>query len=356
METRKEGSALPPWLPVGLLQAGQIFAGRYRVEGLLGGGWSSQVHEAVNIVDGRKVAIKAFHRQLLPSAGAVKRFEFVMRAERRVNGPHVANTLEAGIDPQTQIPFIITEFLSGETLESAVRRKGPMGARKMVECMRQIAAGLEVGHAKLDRAAPEQGPIVHGNLKPSTIFLERQQNGPPVVTLLDFGLAEALERSRDAGGRGGLGPPAYTAYEQICGYAVTPRADVWAYALVAFFVMTGHHYWCAANGDLDDARRRRELFDEVLNRRLVPPSFRVRELGVDVRVPPKFDAWFARCLEREPELRFDSARAAFDELERAFQPRGAWLVHLLVARTRWAVASLVVGLAVLITLVLAGRF
>jgi hypothetical protein len=333
METHGEGPALRPWLPVALLQPGQIFAGRYRVVTLLGGGCTSQVHEAVSSLDGRKVAIKVFDRQLLPSPGAVKHFEFVMSAERRVSGPHVLTTLEAGVDAETQLPFVVTELLSGESLESAVKRRGRMGTRRLLECMRQLAVGLAT---------------IHGNLKPGGIFVERQANGSPLVTILDFGLAEALRRSRDANGRGGLGPPTYTAYEQICGFPVTPRSDVWAFALIAFFLMTGHHYWYAANADLDDARRRRELFDEILNRRVVPPSFRARELGVDVQAPPRFDAWFATCLEREPEARFAGAQAAFHELERAFRPEGAG--HPWVTRMRWAIASLVLGLALVITL------
>jgi serine/threonine protein kinase len=354
METRRERNALQPWVPIALLRPGQIFAGKYRIEALLGGGSSSQVHEAVDVQDGSKVAIKAFERQLLPSAGAVKRFEYAMGTARRVRGPHVASTLDAGVDSETQIPFIVTQLLRGETLESAVRRRGPMGSRKMLQCMRQIAVGLEAGHGHVDAAFPDRGPLVHGNLKPGSIFFERMVNGTPLVTILDFGLAEALERSRDTGARGRRGPPAYTAYEQICGFAVTPRTDIWAFALVAFFLLTGHHYWYAANGD--DARRRRELFDEVLNRRLVPPSFRARELDVDVDLPPKFDDWFARCLEREPEQRFASTEEAFGELQDAFQREGGGVKLSLTLRLRWAAISLALGLAVLITLALTRRF
>jgi serine/threonine protein kinase len=351
METRKPrdprgaiATPSPLWSPLALLRIGQTFAERYRVEGLLGGGRSSQVYEAVNAVDDRKVALKVFHPRVLPSPGAVKRFEYVMRVDRRLSGPHVVTTLDGGIDASTQIPFVVTELLSGETLEQAVRRRGAMSARRSMECLRQLAIALEVGHAYVDAAWPERGPVVHGTLKPASTFVSRLPSGALFVTLLDFGLAEALERSP-----GGLGPPAYAAYEQVCGFAVTPSADVWAFALVAFFMLTGHHYWYAASGDLDDPRQRRELFDEVLNRRFVPPSFRVRELGLDFELSPAFDAWFARCLDRQPEARFATAQSAFDELERALQPtEPARPSRLPVGSVRWLLGALVLGLVALV--------
>src|SRR5438128_1512878 len=131
---RKSG----PW-PAGFLHVGQIFADRYHIERLLCGARASQVYEAVNVVDGRKVAVKAFDPQLLASAGAVKRFEFVMHADRRPSGAHVVATFEAGVDPETQTPFVVTELLAGETLESAVRKRGAMSARRLIVCMRQLA-------------------------------------------------------------------------------------------------------------------------------------------------------------------------------------------------------------------------
>ncbi len=334
----------PLWSPLALLRVGQIFAERYRVEGLLGGGRSSQVYQAVVVDDGRKVALKVFHPRVLPSPGAVKRFEYVMRAERRVSGPHVVTTLDGGVDASTQIPFLATELLSGETLERAVRKRGAMGARRTIECLRQLAIGLEAGHGQVDAASPERGPMVHGNLKPASIFISRLPSGALFVTLLDFGLAEALERSP-----GALEPPAYQAYEQVCGFAVTPRADVWAFALIAFFMLSGHHYWYAASGDLDDPRKRRELFDEVLNGRLVPPSFRVRELGLDFELSPAFDAWFARCLAREPEDRFATAQVAFDELEQALErAEPSRYARLPMGSVRWLLGALVLGLVALV--------
>jgi serine/threonine-protein kinase len=143
----------------------------------------------------------------------------------------------------------------------------------------------------------------------------------------------------------------------LCGYAVTPRADIWALGLVAFFMLTGQHYWRASDGDLDDARQRRALFDEVLNRPLVDPSARAAELDCGGRVPPAFDAWFARCLDRDPEERFVSAEAAVRELDIALSRRptsyirpAAGSVHV----ARWVVMAIVLSL-VLLASILARR-
>jgi serine/threonine-protein kinase len=240
-----------------------------------------------------------------------------------------------------QVPYVVTEFLSGETLEERVRKRGPFEVDALLDCMRQLAEGLEVGHRYIDHSFPDRGPVVHGNLKPGSIFLT-PRGSADWVTILDFGLAEGLEHARGSISRGRLRPPLYTAYEQLCGYAVTPRADIWAIGLVAFFMLTAQHYWRASEGDLDDARQRRALFDEVLNRPLVDPSVRAAELGCAGRVSPAFDVWFARCLDRDPEERFVSATSAVHELGLALSKgptsrrRPASSAHFV----RWAIVAL----------------
>src|SRR5258705_7758180 len=113
---------------MGVLTSGQVFAGRYLIERLLGTGRASQVFAAFDLVDDRKVAIKVFDPHVLPSAGAARRFELAMRTSRELNGAHIATAIDAGIDGATHIPFIVTPLLSGETPEEAVRRRGPLAA------------------------------------------------------------------------------------------------------------------------------------------------------------------------------------------------------------------------------------
>jgi serine/threonine-protein kinase len=269
-----------------------------------------------------------------------------------LKGVHVATAIDAGVDGPLQIPYVVTALLSGETLEEAVRKRGPLDVDELLEYMRQLAAGLEIGHRYVDEAFPERGPVVHGNLKPGSIFLTRRLSIPWVV-ILDFGLAEGLEHARGSIARGRLRPPLYTAYEQLCGYTVTQRADIWALGLVAFYMLTGHHYWRASDAELDESAQRRLLFDEVLNRDLVPPSVRAAELACGVRVPRAFDAWFAKCLDRDPEERFTSADVAVDSLAEALSAehtarrRRAPNHHRL---GRWAIAGALLGAVILISM------
>jgi serine/threonine-protein kinase len=341
--------------PVGL-SPGEVFAERYRIEKRLESGRASQVFAAVDVDDGRGVAIKVFHPRVLASTGAIKRFELAMGVARDLSGDHLASILDAGVDPFSHVPFVVTELLSGETLEDRVRKRGPLEVDELLTCMRQLAAGLEVGHAYADDSLPERGPVVHGNLKPGSIYLT-QRNNATWVMILDFGLAEGLEHARGSISRGRLRPPLYTAYEQLCGYAVTSRADIWALGLVAFFMLTGQHYWRASDGDLDDARQRRVLFDEVLNLPLVDPSARAAELGCGGRVSAAFDAWFARCLDRDPEQRFVSAGSAVQELELVLL-RGPTSMMRLSPRSfrvgRWVIVALVLC-AALVASILARR-
>jgi serine/threonine-protein kinase len=153
---------------------------------------------------------------------------------------------------------------------------------------------------------------VHRNLEPETIFLSE----PSLVKILDFGLAKVLDSS-------GLvtqqvrGTPFYMAAEQANCRAVSPQTDVCALGLVAYRALTGRIYWRCANRRGHSQASLGEVVIEVSAPRRDPPSQRLREDGLQLRLPEGFDEWLLRCIDVDPGRRFASAGEAAAALQRA---------------------------------------
>ncbi len=157
-------------------------------------------------------------------------------------------------------------------------------------------------------AAAHDIQIVHRDLKPENVFLARSRLASArwLVKVLDFGIAKILTGNLTA--TGSLGTPLWMAPEQTEALGqVAPSTDVWALGLLAFRMLTGCVYWRAANDPTGQSAA--TLFREILIDPLPSASERARAL--DGRPPPAgFDEWFARCVVREKERRFASAREA----------------------------------------------
>jgi serine/threonine protein kinase/formylglycine-generating enzyme required for sulfatase activity len=214
--------------------AAPIEIGEYRLLARLGGGGMGVVYKAVHRRLGRFVAIKfpRFAGELDGESAA--RFVREVRLLGRLEHPHLAPALDAGDSEYG--PYLVTAFLAGETLESLVRRDGPLAPQSAVALTAQAASALGYAHS--------QG-VVHRDVKPSNLFLETDG----VLRVLDFGLAklvgddtapgDALTAGRTQTGEF-LGTVGYAAPEQIGGGSpVDCRADVYALGCVFYFLLTG---------------------------------------------------------------------------------------------------------------------
>jgi serine/threonine-protein kinase len=185
--------------------------------------------------------------------------------------------------------------------------------------MSQLAMGLDKAHA---HKGPDGklAPIVHCDLKPENLFLATREDGVPVTKILDFGVAKVVSDTL-AITRGVVGSPLYIAYEQLTSGSITPRTDVWAMGLIAFFMLAGTSYWRAASAEQISVSA---IFAEVLNMPIVAPTERAKQLGITPGWSIAFDTWFLRCVNREQSGRFESAGAAADALtESLLGPEGA---------------------------------
>jgi serine/threonine-protein kinase len=232
------------------------------------------------------------------------------RVTSRIVSDHIVQVLDAGVDRANGDVFVVMELLHGMTLDERVLQQGALPSVEVAEYMRQIAVGLDRAHGHVDRAG-RPTPIVHRDLKPSNIFISARDDGHPLLKILDFGAAKVLSQTTKASGLI-RGTPLFMASEQALGEPSYPVTDVWAFGLIAFYLLTGHSYWLTAQRDGTED----QLFAEILMLPLPPASQRVRELGLGIQLAPHFDRWFSRCVNRVTTQRFGSAGLAAGELLR----------------------------------------
>jgi formylglycine-generating enzyme required for sulfatase activity/serine/threonine protein kinase len=283
---------------ISALQPGAIFGRDFRIVRALRRGGMGSVYVVEQLSTGKPRALKVMSPELAQSQAARERFVLEARAASRIESDHVVEIVTAGVDEATGAPFLVMELLKGEELAESIQRIGPLPLADAVEVLTQVGHALEHAHA--------QG-IVHRDIKPENVFLQasRRKDVPFRAKILDFGIAKLAAEGAGTGTQP-LGTPLFMAPEQTERKGkIAPSTDVWALGLLAFRMLTGRHYWLAADGGTLAA-----LLREMCVEDLPSASARAQELGVDRYLPPGFDAWFGQCVNRDLEARFQEAGAA----------------------------------------------
>ncbi len=295
-----------------MLRRGQTVAGRYCIERRIAQGGMGVVYAAEHLSTEERVALKVLWPHVLGSKAALENFQLEARIAARLGGEHIVRILDAGVDEALGLPYLAMELLRGQTLEAVVAERGRLGPAEAVWVMAQVARALDRAHGYVDRKG-RLSPIVHRDLKPENLFLALPAGGRPTLKVLDFGVAKVLTQSQKSS-QELRGTPLFMANEQIEGGVLTPQVDVWALGLIAYYMLTGRYYWRSAShpeGGLSP------LFHEVLHRPIEAPGARARAQGLAPPWPAAFDAWFLRCVDRDPAARFASAGAAGEALSEA---------------------------------------
>jgi eukaryotic-like serine/threonine-protein kinase len=286
--------------------------GRYEVLRELGAGGSGCVYAATDRTTDKLVAVKLFGYHIQWDRTAREKFEIEAKVSGRVQSEHIVQVSDAGIDPLTQLPFLVMELLEGKNFQELVEQGGQLSPGLVVDYLSQVASGLHKAHGRNDRDG-RLAPIVHRDLKPGNLFLAHHEDGAPLVKILDWGIAKILSSSITMSGDV-RGTPLYMAPEQISVAPVTPATDIWALGLVAFFLLAGRCYWKSATLEYANMPA---ILKEVCEGPVVLPRMRMRELGVSVDCPPAFDQWFMQCVNVNPAQRFQHARDAVRALGNA---------------------------------------
>jgi serine/threonine-protein kinase len=287
---------------------GTCIAGRFTLEAPIGAGSMGSVWLAQDGRLGARVAVKLLRDHLLEDAWATSRFFDEARIAARLATPHVARVFDFGTTDDGR-PFVVMEYLDGETLAARLRRTGPLRPSGVLRILEPVARTLALAHA--------QG-IVHRDLKPDNVFLALDPASvAPVPKLLDFGVAKVEEdgparesmgklRVADAEDRI-LGTPPYMAPEQCADAPGASHAsDQWALGIVAYQCLTGMLPFPGA--------KRGQMHAVLRSAKFVPPSL------VNAALPPAVDAWMARTLAIEPAARFPSMIGCLEALTLALSP------------------------------------
>lgn len=283
------------------LAPGTVFARDYRVVDLLAEGGMGAVYRTEQLSTRKPRALKLVSTRLASDPKGRQRFVREATIGASIDSEHVVEVIGAGIDEETDRPWLAMELLDGADLGAVVRHQGPLSPGQLREVVGQLCHGLAAAH---------RAGVVHRDLKPANVFIARSRRAgvPFTLKILDFGIAKVVQESGSASSETDtVGSPLWMAPEQLNAQRPTPATDVWALGLLAFWALTGKHYWIAAHAEASTVQA---LFVEQLFKPLDPPSRRAVALGAPVVVPAGFDEWFLACTQREPSQRFADAWAA----------------------------------------------
>jgi serine/threonine-protein kinase len=203
---------------------GTTLNGRYRLEAQIGSGGMSTVYRAIDQTLQRPVAIKLMNREVATDSDQLERFRREARAVAQLSHPHVVGVIDAGEDEGR--PYIVFEYVEGETLKQRIRRQGGLSIPEAVAYSIEIARALEAAHAR---------HIVHRDVKPQNVLIDDE--GRAKVT--DFGIARTLdEEGLTVDGRV-LGTTDYVSPEQALGQHVTGQSDFYSLGVALYEMLTG---------------------------------------------------------------------------------------------------------------------
>jgi len=287
----KPASSGEPW-------DGRVLDGRFRIERFLASGSTGAVFVAQDLQLQVQVAVKVLHGNA--TADVERRFRSEVKVLARLRDPRIIRPISWGtVDERV---YLVTELLHGTPLDRKLERVGRVPPRRILRLMIDVCRALGEAHA---------AGVVHRDLKPGNLFVERSRGGDENCRVLDFGIAKVAQNSSllteapaPATDPGLLvGTVSYMSPEQINGGEVDGRCDLYALGIILFFALTGRRPY---TGDPV----------EVLKKHLSSPIPAFSEVAPDLTIHPEVEALVRRLLAKTPEGRPSSAQQARQEIER----------------------------------------
>jgi tetratricopeptide (TPR) repeat protein/TolB-like protein/predicted Ser/Thr protein kinase len=282
------------------------FGPRYRIEALLGQGGMGKVYKAYDKELGRTVALKMVRIELTSSTDTMQRFKQELLLASKITHKNILRIHDLG--EAGGVKFISMAYVEGTDLHHILKKEHRLPLPRLLRIAVQLCEALE--------AARLEG-VVHRDLKPQNVLIGKDDQ----VYVTDFGIAKSLESDNAGMTRTGmfLGTPQYMAPEQVEGKPVDNRSDLYALGLILYEMSTGDLPFA---GDSAPQIMLLRLRENPKNPKLANPE-----------LPDWFDAVVMRCLAREPEQRYQTARELQNDLEAAHTTAGPLPTGTLSGRT-----------------------
>lgn len=268
------------------VRPGDVLAGKYRIERVLGVGGMGVVVAAHHVQLDEKVAIKFLLPAMLGNQDVVVRFAREARAAVKIKSEHVARVSDVGT-LENGAPYMVMEFLEGGDLATWLQRQGPLPIEQAVDFVLQACVGVASAHGV---------GIVHRDLKPANLFCLRGNDGQFVIKVLDFGISKLTDFSRSQGMSGTktatvMGSPFYMSPEQmVSAKDVDTQTDIWALGVVLYELLTGSRPFEG------------ESLPEIAIKVATAPFASVRSYRPDI--PAGLEAVIIKCLEKDKRRRY----------------------------------------------------
>ena len=266
---------------------GDVLAGKYRVERVLGTGGMGVVVAAHHIQLDQKVALKFLRSEALGDAEAVARFVREARAAVKIQSEHVARISDVG-QLENGAPYMVMEFLQGGDLAAWLQQNGPLPYEQAVDFVLQACVAVADAHAL---------GIVHRDLKPANLFCVRRSDGQLVIKVLDFGISKMTNVASSARGvdmtrtSALMGTPLYMSPEQMrSSRDVDSTTDIWSLGVILFELITGKPPFHG------------ESVTELVMKVATDPPPLLRPFRADA--PSGLDAVVGKCLEKDRTKRY----------------------------------------------------
>ena len=271
---------------------GTLAAGRYRIQKLLGEGGMGQVYLAEHVAIEKRVALKVLRAEFAAKGDIVTRFQQEAISASRIKHPNVLDVFDFGQLENGRF-FLAMEFLEGNDLADELAKRRVLSAASGIRVAMQMCRALAAAH--------ESG-VVHRDMKPENVFLQRTADGEEIVKIVDFGIAQLRSKDTELAQpkrrltRTGMifGTPEYMAPEQASGKHADPRSDIYSVGIIMYEMFTGA---VPFTGD---------TFLGVLAKHLSDPTPQLTAICPEIAISSSLQAVIMRALEKDPTVRYQT--------------------------------------------------
>ena len=271
---------------------------QYEILEEVSAGGMGKIYRGLHKRTGARLAIKVMHSHLSHNEKNLLRFEQEARTATTLQHPNIVVVYDFGITPG-QIPYLVMEWIDGTNLDPVVRRGGPLSVDRFIHIFGQCASALGLAHSK---------GVIHRDIKPSNIILFNTPERPDFVKIVDFGIAKVLDDSDDISlTRTGdiLGSPQFMSPEQCQGEPMDPRSDIYSLGCVMYEALVGQPPFSGENAV------------QLMYKHVHEIPKQPRTIKSDLQMADILEPILFRCLQKDPNKRFNSMSELESELKRA---------------------------------------